>query len=249
MIITVAGMPQSGSTLLFNIIRAILDEYGRKYETCLYGPVSYNRVLNYRDLKRLSKSYSFVVKEHHFQKELAEISDFVFISKRDIRDSIASRRRKGKELISKGKRQRGLHQYEPESLSGFIKWCEYLTIDCLEDWSEYQDYLFDYDNYSIEKNQLQIIANIKDVLFPSSFNNVTHIGVNNVSSTNWPPAIKIREHVKIENMKKIVDEKSFFSDKKITSGGKTNNYKKQLREIEIDIIKSEFSKYIKEEYQ
>lgn len=241
MIVTVAGMPQSGSTLLFNIIRAILDEYGIKHKTCLYGPVSYNRVLNYHDLNKLSKSCSFVVKEHHFQKELAEISDFVFISKRDIRDSIASRRRRGKQLISKGKRMRGLHQHEPKSLSGFIKWCEYLTIDCLEDWSEHQDYLFDYDDYSIEKNQLQIITNIKDVLFPST------LGDTNL--TNWPHAKKIRENVKVENMKKIADKKSFFSHDKITSGGKTNNYKNDLSQLEIEAIENKFQKYIKERYQ
>ena len=146
-------MPQSGSTMLFNIVAELLILHNIEYKSSLFGTKTRSTTLSFDDLKTRSRHSLYLVKEHHYQEDLNSISDFVIVSKRKIKDSIASRRRRGKGLFSKGKRARGLHQYDENKnkFLAFKEWCNYLVDDCYESWIKHCNkeklLIFDYDDY------------------------------------------------------------------------------------------------------
>jgi hypothetical protein len=237
MIISVAGMPQSGSTMLFNIVSELFNIHNVKYESCLFGPKTYNRSLSFDDLILRSKNNLFLVKEHHYQEDLESISDFVIVSKRKIKDSIASRRRRGKGLFSKGKRMRGLHQYDEkiEPYRAFKEWCVYLTKDCYEDWlnscSEEKILVFDYDTYiDSEESKEDFIKNLSDLL---------------KLNTNDQQVSKLIDCVKIENLKNnpVANQKNFFSMNRITNKDNKLKVEDSLSEEEVNYINKNYPNY------
>ena len=84
MLIVSAGMPRSGSTWLFNVIRILLENsnyYSSKFSAGWIDDVD------------LSESNA-LVKIHNFDEKLTTESDLIFYSYRDLRDAIASAYRK-----------------------------------------------------------------------------------------------------------------------------------------------------------
>ena len=236
-------MPQSGSTLLFNIISKILEVHGVNHNTCLYGPKSYNKVLCHADLKDRSRDSLYLVKEHHFERELAQMTELFFISRRDIRDSIASRRRRGKGLFSKGKRARGLHQYDetkdPEI--ALSNWCSYLVKDCYLDWLEFIDlhhkdsscFIFDYDNFN------------KD--YESKCRAISSISLIMEKKLSQLEIERIIDETSVKSLlsSNIAQNKNFFSIDKITNVKNTKSYRDDLSEKEIGYIMQHYSNFIK----
>ena len=159
--IVVAGMPQSGSTMVFNLISELLNYYSISHEFYLFGPKKYRKTVNELFLKNKKTHNAILIKEHHFEPFLKEWSDLLILCKRDIRDSIASRRRRGKLLISKSYIMQGYHKHDPNSFDGFKEWCNYITRDCIEKW-EKADYTFDYEK-SIN-NKYKLISDIDKTL-------------------------------------------------------------------------------------
>jgi hypothetical protein len=237
MIISVVGMPQSGSTMLFNIISELFNIHNVEYESCLFGPKTHNRVLSFNDLKLRSKNNLFLVKEHHYQADLESISGFVIVSKRKIKDSIASRRRRGKGLFSKGKRLRGLHQYDEklEPYHAFKEWCVYLTKDCYEDWlnscSEEKILVFDYDAYiDCVGSKEDFIKNLSDLL---------------KLNTSDQQVSKLIDCVKIENLKNnsVANQKNFFNMNRITNKDNKLKVEDALSEEEVNYINKNYPNY------
>ena len=79
MLVVCAGVHRSGSTWLYNAVRLILIDSGKSVYGCF--------ATNY-DPKNEAEAH--VVKTHNFVDSLNENADFVFTSKRDLRDIVAS---------------------------------------------------------------------------------------------------------------------------------------------------------------
>lgn len=79
-----SGMPRSGSTLLFNIVRLVMtDQYG--------GDLSIGWV---EDLKKIHKGRAYLIKTHGCDMFDRMRADKIFYSFRDLRDVMVSRWRK-----------------------------------------------------------------------------------------------------------------------------------------------------------
>ena len=220
--IVVAGMPQSGSTALFNIITSILKLQNKKYHSFLYGPKAYNQVIDQHVLSRLQTNDVIIIKEHHHDPFLKEWADLLLISKRDIRDSIASRRRRNKALFSKGKRAAGKHQYNPSTLEGFKRWCHYLTDDCYMQWLP-ANFEFCYEQYVI--NREATVHTIMTLLAAPELEPRYILGL-------------------VDNLSDRQDDKNFYSASKRTAQGKTNNFHQHLSPLELRYIETHYAQWI-----
>jgi len=80
MLIISAGMPRSASTWLYNILRIILENYTSGWFNDIQGKISGNG--------------DYLIKIHDYNDWLAKRSSFIFYSYRDVRDAIASIKRK-----------------------------------------------------------------------------------------------------------------------------------------------------------
>lgn len=219
--ILVVGMPQSGSTALFNIITKCLELNNLKYESYLYGQKKKDRVVNKKFLSNYYSENIILVKEHHYSEFLEQWADTIFLTKRDIRDSIASRRRRGKDLFSKGKRQVNEHQYDENSFFGFKQWCNYLTFDCFQCWTNV-DYVFDYEHYV--NNKTEVVKEIINTL--------------NLKKTNFYDILKYANTGMINNY-------NFNISGKITKNGGVGKYSMNLSKEEIQYINKYYSYWIK----
>lgn len=162
-----------------------------------------------------------MVKEHHYSEFLEQWADIIFLTKRDIRDSIASRRRRGKALFSKGKRQVGQHQYKENTFFGFKQWCNYLTFDCFQCWTNV-DYVFDYEHYV--KNKTEVVQDLTNIL-------------------------KLKK-TKLSDILAYIDtgminKFNFNKVGKITKCGGAGNYSKYLSEKELRYIDKYYAQWIK----
>lgn len=171
-LVSVVGMPQSGSTLFFNIVRSILTTQLKKEtltslytSTAVVGGFSKSSgvmgVINKGEIKQFLETGKFyvhtvshspetlLIKEHHFDDFLNRESDIVFICKRDLSDCIVSRRRRGKKLNSKGQIQKGV-VWPTDKKKMFEKYCTYLTKDCFTEWISPKSIVLDYDEYCLD---------------------------------------------------------------------------------------------------
>ena len=196
------------------------------------------------------KSFSYtpyIIKEHHFDEDLFQFSNILFLVKRDIRDSIASRRRRGKKLYSKGLRSVGLHDYDENSFSGFKKYCNYLEEDCIEKWQKKKSnkvHLIKYEESIFKKRETveymysTIQKELESFYGKKEIKNIFEDGYNN----------KILEILKLTNYKNMKESpcgesrKTFFSNDKITNGGKILDFKAQLSDEEIKFIEENHKK-------
>jgi len=86
MLIISAGMNRSASTWLYNVIRLLIQESASYSNNFRVGWV--DDVLEYVDYE------SVLLKVHQYDDELAKKADFIFYSYRDLRDVLASLKRK-----------------------------------------------------------------------------------------------------------------------------------------------------------
>jgi hypothetical protein len=78
-LVVCAGMPRSGSTWLYNVIRCLLKQAGKDVYGAWIG--------NYNPS---NPSKTHIVKIHDFSEELAKKGDLIFTSRRDLRDIATS---------------------------------------------------------------------------------------------------------------------------------------------------------------
>jgi hypothetical protein len=192
----------------------------------------------------------FVIKEHHYSKELIDISNLAIVVKRDIRDSIASRRRRNKGLFSKSLRSIGLHNYDENSFEGFKNYCEYLTNNCVNSWTssdlpypEYQSVIVvEYEDAILNKENtvIKIYSKIEELLGKFLGNQVKQIFQKNYDE-------KIKKIVYLTDYKNIKSDSlnTFFNSDMITNSGKQNGYLEMLSDREIQFIDENYKDYIR----
>ena len=234
--IAMVGMPQSGTTALYNVINCILLSNNVETINVLYHPTAmHNRVVNESYLRRYKGTASILLKEHHFVPFLCnEWADIIFIMKRDIRDSIASRRRRGRPLRSKGKVKSGEHTYDPHTFEGFKKWCNYLVKDCYQDWldgssaSKASIVLVDYQHFARDR-----LGGIREVFRAVQERLDKELQLDEADILHT-----------IDNLTEAKEGKYFYSADKRTAGGKINNFHDRLSKQELDYINCAYSEWI-----
>lgn len=156
MIITIAGIKRSGSTLLYNAVRLTLEHAGM--EPHIYG-----------ESNRPPYEEPAIIKIHRFRKEVAEEADHVFISNRgydEVKDSLE--RFNGEEqrwerivLFYKWLQRWSLyatpkHYFEYKDLTEDLDTCVYRIADILDlSWVQLED-------VACELNQLEPPENGQD---------------------------------------------------------------------------------------
>jgi hypothetical protein len=86
-----AGMERSASTWLYNVIRFLIKESNHYSNDIKFGWI--DDISPYIDTMMVSKK-SLVIKVHNYDEIIAEKSDLIFYSYRDLRDVLASLKRK-----------------------------------------------------------------------------------------------------------------------------------------------------------
>jgi len=248
--IAAVGMPQGGTTALYNIINFIFMDNKIFTASALYHSTGANAgegaltVVNEDLLRKISAMEDdpkiprvIIVKEHHFVPFLCnEWADIIFVMKRDIRDSIASRRRRGKPLISKGKIASDIHDYDPKTFEGFKTWCRYLTDDCFQRWvdaakqNKTKIHIVDYAEY--KTNPKLVIKLIYEQL--QQYNSSLKLDEDKILYT-------------VNNLQEYDRNTTFFSPAMVTGGGKNNNFKDHLNQQELDYIQNNFKDWINNE--
>lgn len=83
MIITIAGIKRSGSTVQFNLVRIALQEAGYQVNVCGHDYVP----------RKVPKGEVDLVKRHKFSRPIAEAADHIFLTDRPDNEIMASLRR------------------------------------------------------------------------------------------------------------------------------------------------------------
>ncbi len=123
--IVIAGMRHSGSTALFNILRLALKQKGLPF-TSFYSEGKNSELLNDPNQELL------LVKTHELRDDVLERADMVITTRRDLRDTVASAKRRGFPLLQK--------------LGGEVEYAKYNRS--LHDlWLPYSDHEFVYESF------------------------------------------------------------------------------------------------------
>tara|TARA_R110000824_G_scaffold164077_4_gene340100 strand:- start:7625 stop:8560 length:936 start_codon:yes stop_codon:yes gene_type:complete len=183
-----------------------------------------------------SEDYNCIlVKEHHYNSFLCdEWADIVFVMRRDIRDSIASRRRRGKPLISKALRLAGIQTYDPETFDGFREWCEHITKDCYQSWVDSAKkenksiYCLDYIQYKKDPHKI-----IKEVFYKITDETKHDLKLDSQGLLNA-----------LNHLHVFPKQITFFSEPMVTNAGSEQAYKELLSSKELDFIEQEYSDWV-----
>lgn len=126
-LILVAGPSQSGSTLLFNMIRLILEQAGHRVDSCWHTQHAAGK---------FDKEAEYVVvKCHFYDHDLASASSAVFLPVRDFRDSAVSCNRRYASLNT------------PEDYKAFVA----QNIAQFGSWVRRATYVFKYERHAAHR--------------------------------------------------------------------------------------------------
>jgi hypothetical protein len=136
--IVVAGMRHSGSTALFNLIRLALQEKGLNYASF------YSEGVN-KELLDDPDSGPLLIKAHEVRDDVLLRADVIITTRRDLRDTVASAKRRKFPLL--------------QQLGGVVEYAKYNRV--LHDvWLPHSDYQFVYESYmaSPEKEVRKLLS-------------------------------------------------------------------------------------------
>lgn len=123
--IVIAGMRHSGSTALFNILRLALKQKDLPF-TSFYSEGKNSELLNDPNQGLL------LVKTHELRDDVLTRADTIITTRRDLRDSIASAKRRGFALLQK--------------LGGEVEYAKY-NRSLHDQWLPYSDHEFVYESF------------------------------------------------------------------------------------------------------
>jgi hypothetical protein len=203
--IAVVGMRQSGSTALYNMIRYIFTSN----DIAVYGEVDdeYDPLC-----KKAQASPVHIRKGHAYSSSVNEWSDYIFVTKRDLRDSVASSiRKKGKPIGDKD----------------IIAHCHRL-IEAYSEWEKYANYIFSYELFM--KNPESVISEVLGIL-----------GVSCASVSEINDWLQYLFKASGKRLKKIGYDEIRLTRRFITNKGRVGGYKKTLSSHESKLIRKEFN--------
>lgn len=139
-LILIVGPSQSGSTLLFNMVRILLVKYGYTVDACWYTLYKQGAYNTHADV--------VIVKCHFFDENLCQMSDIILLPLRDFRDS----------AVSCHKRYHSLNT--PHDYATFVL----QNIGQFESWLPYATYVFKYEQYmNAKETELKEVGKVLNI--------------------------------------------------------------------------------------
>lgn len=139
-IIVIAGMRHSGSTVLFNIIRIACEISGLSVKGGFSERIGV--------IAEIADSCQvLLIKTHEYRDDVSEISNFTFTTIRDLRETVASAKRRGFYLL--------------EKVGGETEYAKF-NRSLHDIWEGKSDFIFEYENFM--KSPYQIIQNVLSAL-------------------------------------------------------------------------------------
>ena len=171
-IVLVAGMRHSGSTVLFNIIRIASELSGLS----VIGDYS-ERIESIKDLADTCQV--LIVKTHEYRDDIADMSNFTLTTIRDLRDSVASAKRRKFVLLDK--------------VGGPIEYAK--SNRSLHDvWSQRSDFIFEYETFM--QSPFQVIQKILAALeLDSKFTDEIYQRVTSLPTDNYSETLLSDTHI------------------------------------------------------
>ncbi|NKF50072.1 hypothetical protein G3R49_05750 [Shewanella sp. WXL01] len=164
-VIVVAGMRHSGSTALFNIIRIAHELSGVPLLSDYSEKPSCKEVLE-------DERNSLLIKTHEFRDDIATRSSYIFTTRRDLRDSVASAKRRDFPMLQK--------------VGGVLEYAKYnRSLHAV--WDDLSNFEFIYEEFMQAPSR--VIARIVEVLgfdekiASEVFSRVTNLPTNDYHTT------------------------------------------------------------------
>lgn len=212
-LVLVAGPSQSGSTLLFNMLRLILEQAGHRVDSCWHGEYTKGN---------FDKGAEYlVVKCHFYDHDLATVSSAVFLPVRDFRDSAVSCNRRYASLK------------KPEDYEAFVL----QNIAQFESWRRHAMYVFKYEKYAAHRESAVLEVAARLGIFNARIDNILrsldslHAG-QGCPETDILPADQRRELLKQDCYKKTLMTRSHNTSGGMVGLHATEVPKKTLQQLE-----------------
>ena len=139
-VIVVAGMRHSGSTALFNILRLLTQKAGFDLFSC------YSESLKFSELEKID-SEVVLIKTHEIRDDIRMFANIVITSIRDLRDTVASGKRRQFSML--------------ERAGGAVEYARY-NREIYDDWEGISNYQFDYNRFI--DSPVEVVAEIQLLL-------------------------------------------------------------------------------------
>ena len=203
-VILIAGPSQSGSTLLFNMVRILLEDEGYTVDSCwhsLYTKGEFDKNIDY-----------LIVKCHFYDEALHRASDMVFLPLRDFRDS----------AVSCHKRYSNLNTQD-DYVSFLLQ-----NIGQFESWKPHATYVFKYESYMAQKQVSLVKVAAKLGIYKIHIHDVMHEldslhKGRGCPETDLLPKTEYEQLLELEHYRKTLMTKSHN-----TSGGQVGKHKTDI---------------------
>lgn len=167
--IVIAGMRHSGSTALFNIVRLSLEKVKADFTSGYSESKDFQKQV--LDSKKLR-----LVKIHEFRDDVAMANGFVITTRRDLRDTVASAKRRAFPML--------------ERIGGEIEYAKYNRL--LHDiWVPLSDYVFEYEKFMSDPvsviKQIILLLGIDHVSAEEIYELVIHLPFDQYNTTLLSP--------------------------------------------------------------
>lgn len=139
-VIVLAGMRHCGSTALFNILRLLIKKSGFELFSC------YSERVAFSELEQV-ESEIVLIKTHEMRADIRAFANVVITSVRDLRDTVASAKRREFPILKK--------------LGGAVEYADYNRA-IYDDWAPISNYEFSYENFM--DSPLESIIQVESIL-------------------------------------------------------------------------------------
>ncbi len=171
-LVIVAGMRQTGSTALFNIIRLALEALQLEFFSC------YSEA-NDCVTKVLEKNCICLVKTHELRDDLLSAASIIITARRDLRDTVASAQRRGFPVL--------------KSVGGPMEYAKY-NRSLHDIWLPYSTYEFVYERFMADP--VLLVSEVLDVLGAKNVNpSVIYEKISNLPTDDYETTLLSPSHI------------------------------------------------------